>query len=68
MGFGRTRGYNANVVASPRVHDHEQAAHRTYADCDESFLVRIGFVIRDGDGVRIVENRIASGMLTPCLR
>jgi len=68
MGIGKTCRNDANVRASPRIHDHEQAAHRTYADCDESFLVRIGFVIRDGDGVRIVENRIASGMLTPCLR
>jgi hypothetical protein len=57
MGFGRTRGYDANVVASPRVHDHEQFAGRPNAHRDESLLIRIGLIIRDGDGVRVIENR-----------
>src|SRR5690349_10300676 len=56
VGFGRTRGYDANVVASPRIHDYEQSAHRTHAHRDESLLIRIGFIIRDRDGVRVVKN------------
>ncbi len=57
MGFGRTRGDDANVVASPRVHDNEHPGRRTHADRHESLLVRIGFIIRDRNGIRIVKNR-----------
>ena len=57
MGFGRTRRNNANVLASPRVHDNEQASERTHAERHEPLLVRIGFVIRDRDRMRVVKNR-----------
>lgn len=46
MGLGRTRGYDANVVASPRVHDDKQAADRAH-----------GFIIRGRDGVGVVKDR-----------
>src|SRR3954464_7097526 len=55
--ISRTRGNDPNVVAAPSVDHHEQAAHCAHPKSHKSLLVRIGFVIRDGDGVRIVENR-----------
>ncbi len=32
-------------------------ARRTHAERDESLLARVGFIIRDRDGVRIVKDR-----------
>ncbi len=57
MGFRRTRGNDANVLTSPSVDDDKQSAHRSNAKRDESLLIRIGFVIRHRDRVRVVENR-----------
>ena len=37
--------------------DHEQPARRTHAERDESAVIRVGFIIRDGDGVGIVKDR-----------
>ena len=68
MSFGGTRRDDANVLASPRVHDDEQSAHRSHAKRDESLLFRIGFFIRDRDGVGSSKTGIASGIRTPCLR
>ena len=57
MGFGRTRRDNPNVLATPGLYNYEQTAHLTHADRDKSLLTRVGFLIRDRDGVRIVKNR-----------
>ena len=56
MGLRRARGNDANVLASPRVHNHEQSAHHTHAKRDEPLLIRIGFIIPDRDGIGIVKD------------
>src|SRR4051812_42331122 len=57
MGLGGTRRDDANALASPRVNDNEQSAYRAHAKRDESLFIRIGFVIRDRDGISVVKNR-----------
>jgi len=57
MGFSGTCGNDPDVVTTPSVDDHEQTARRTHAKRNESLLVRVGFIIRDRDGTRIVKDR-----------
>ena len=49
------------VIASPRVYDHKQAHLPAHAKRHKQPLVRIGFIIRDRDGVRVVKNRHCFG-------
>src|SRR6266545_1624392 len=57
MDFGRTCGDNPNVLATPRIDHHEQTARRTHSESDKPLLARVGVIICDGDGVRIIKDR-----------
>jgi len=56
MRLGGTRGNDPDVLASPSVDNHEQTASGAHAERDKSLLFSIGFVVRDGDRVGIVQN------------
>jgi hypothetical protein len=45
MGSGRPHGNDPNVLAAPRVDNHEQATCRTHAERDKPLLERAGFII-----------------------
>ena len=56
MRFGGTRGDDPNVFAAPSVNDHEQTARGAHAERDKSLLIRVGFIVRDGNSVGIVKH------------
>lgn len=68
MGFDRTRGNDANVLASPSVYDYEQSAHCAHSKRDESLLMWIGFIILIVTAYGSSKTGIASGMRSPCFR